>query len=197
MHIRAEKYTPAHQGKFSPAPPSPFTSAFAAHSVKGRFAFRSATLLSTLDCIARLRPTLLTMAAPGEISFRDRNYQKTENGPKTSYRPPSSFSVLPAPCFLGVSFSLFVDESEACRVNATRFPPPPSMLSSIGAFACPVCSLRFPKVCLFVRRHPGGPAYGTCTRAAALYPFRLARGSTPSNPARPSKDSGLAEGKRR
>jgi hypothetical protein len=67
-----------------------------------------------------------------------------------------------------------------------RFPLPRLMLSSIRACACPMCALRFPQERLFVLRHPGGPAYGTCTRAVALYPFRLARGYTPSNPARPS-----------
>jgi hypothetical protein len=63
-----------------------------------------------------------------------------------------------------------------------RFPPPRLMLSSIDAFACPARSLPFPQGCLFVRRHPGGPAYVSCTRADARYTSRLARGCRPFEP---------------
>ena len=61
------KNTPAHQGKFPPAPLSSSASASAAHAVKGCFALRSAALHFALDLLARLRPSLLTTAAPREI----------------------------------------------------------------------------------------------------------------------------------
>jgi hypothetical protein len=71
------------------------------------------------------------------------------------------------------------------------------MLSGNGVFAFPTPALPFPQGCLFVRRHPGGPAYPMCTRAAALYTLGLARGFAPLTPARPVKGSGQAKGKRR
>jgi hypothetical protein len=71
------------------------------------------------------------------------------------------------------------------------------MLSGNGVLAFPTPSLPFPQGCLFVRRHPGGPAYPSYIRAAALYTIGLARGSAPLTPARPAKGSGLAKGKRR
>jgi hypothetical protein len=66
------KNTPAHPGKFPLAPPSLFASACAAPPVKGCFAFRYATLHSTLDLSPLLRPSLLTTAAPREISPQGR-----------------------------------------------------------------------------------------------------------------------------
>ncbi len=168
MHItRKAKNTPAHQRKFPLAPPSPCASAFAAHSVKGRCAFHSATLHCALDCTARLRPVRHTRAASGKISFQKRREKKAEK---------------PSPHF---------------RRTHPRLPPPRSLLPRIGASACPNHANCLSQARLFVPRHPGGPAYGTCTRAVALYPFRLARGVAPSNPARPVADSGLAESKRR
>ena len=184
------KTTPAHQGKFPSAPPSPFASAFSARSVKGRYAFRSASLHCTLDFTARLRPTRHTMAAPGEISFPSRRYQKARNSRKTTTQLPSSALSSTDLCFPGTACPLFADGSDACRVSAMRFPPPRSLLSSIGVWACPVCVSRFPKGCLFVPRHPGGPAYPTYIRAAALLTLGLARGFAPSNPARPAKAPG-------
>jgi hypothetical protein len=67
------------------------------------------------------------------------------------------------------------------------FPPPRLMLSGSGGFAFPTRSLPFPLGCLFVRRHPGGPAYPTYIRAAARYTMGLARGFAPLTPARPAK----------
>ncbi len=159
------KTTPAHQGKFPSAPPSPFASAFTARSVKGRYAFRSASLHCTLDFTARLRPTRHTMAVPGEISFPSRRKKKAEN---------------PSPHFL---------------CSHSRFPPPRPMLSRIGVWACLMLAICLP--CLFVPRHPGGPAYPTYIRAAALLTLGLARGFAPSNPARPAKAPGGPKAERR
>ena len=50
--------------KIPPTPPSPFTSAYAAHPVKGRFALR---FTSPYDLLPLLRHSLLTMAAPGKF----------------------------------------------------------------------------------------------------------------------------------
>jgi hypothetical protein len=77
------------------------------------------------------------------------------------------------------------------------FPPPCLTLSGSGVFACPVRSLPFPQGCLFVHRHPGGPAYPTYIRAAARYALGLARGFAPLTPARPAKGSGQGNGERR
>jgi hypothetical protein len=189
MLVRKEKRTQAHQRKFPPAPPSPRASAFTARPVKGRCAFHSATLHCTPDVAARLRPARHTRAAPGKISFQSRTQQKAGNGRKASRQLPSSPSVSAAPLFIG--------GAGACRVNSMCLSPPRPLLSSIGAFAYPNHAISLPHARLFVLRHPGGPAYGTCTRATARYPFRLARGFAPSDPARPVEDSGLAEGIRR
>ncbi len=198
MHItRKAKNTPAHQRKFPLAPPSPCASAFAARSVKGRCAFHSATLHCTLDFTARLRPARHTMAAPGEISFPDRRKKKAGNSRKASMQLPSSALSSAVPHFSGTSSPLSVGGSGTCRVSEMRLPPSSSLLPRIGASACPNHANCLSQARLFVPRHPGGPAYGTCTRAAALYSFRLARGFAPSNPARPSEGSGSGKGKRR
>jgi hypothetical protein len=147
---------PAHQGKFPPAPPSSSASACAAHPVKGRYALRSAALHGALDPLPLLRPSLLTTAAPREISPQARRYKKAGN---------------------------------AVPLSMT--------LSGSGAFAFLRCSFLFPHACVFVRHHPGRPAYVTCTHAGARYPLRLARGYAPLTPARPAKGSGQAKGKRR
>ena len=62
------KNTPAHQGKFLLVPSSPCASAFTAHTVKGRYALCSTSFHYALDLLARLQPSLLTTAAPREIS---------------------------------------------------------------------------------------------------------------------------------
>jgi hypothetical protein len=95
------------------------------------------------------------------------------------------------------SFPVFPNKPNMFPVSVMSFSSPRLQASGNGAFSFPPRTLRFPHAWLFVRRHPGGPAYGTCTRAVALYPFRLARGCTPSNPARPVEDSGQANDKRR
>ncbi len=158
------RLTPALQRKFPSAPPFPCASAFAARSVKGRFAFRSATLHSTLDFAARLRPTLHTTAAPKEISFQGRAYQKAQRPYRTFSPRPSSLSLAPIPCFPGVSFPLSMSGPDAFPVSVMRFPPPRPMLAGILACACPVPDLRFPQARSFVQRHLRGPAYPTYIR---------------------------------
>jgi hypothetical protein len=71
------------------------------------------------------------------------------------------------------------------------------LLAGSSVFACLRRFIRLSYVCLFVRHHPGGPAYVTCTRAGARYPFRLARGFAPLTPTRPDKGSGSGKGQRR
>ena len=73
------KSTLALQEKFPSSPSSPFAPAYAAHSVKGRSAFRSAPLHYTLDLLARLRLPLLTTAAPREIPSQSRRLKKAKN----------------------------------------------------------------------------------------------------------------------
>ena len=138
------KSTPVHQGKFPPAPSSPFASAFSAHPFKGRFAFRSAALHYALDLLARLRLPLLTTAAPREISSQSRRYKKAEN-------TVSIFSPLP--------FSLSPDSLHLFPVSFGGFPLPREMLSGSGAFAFLPLSFCLFRVYLFVLRHPGRPAY--------------------------------------
>lgn len=191
------KSTPALQGKFLPAPPSPSAFASAAHSVKGRFAFHSATLHSTRDVIARLQPTLLTTTAPGEISFLGRRYRKTVNARPAFSQRPLTLASFPIPYFSGVSFPLSIGASDAFPVRDRLLHPPRLVLSGSNAFACPARSLPFPQGCLFVRRHPGGPAYPTYIRAAALYTLGLARGFAPLTPVCPSEGSGPEKGGRR
>jgi len=191
------KNTPAHPGKFPPAPPSPSASAFFARSVKGRFALRYAMLHYALDLLARLRLPLLTTAAPREISSQGRRYKKTENTVSIFSPCPPSLSPFPFSCFPGSPFSLSSSAIHLFSTGFRVFPRPREMLSGSGAFIFLPHSSCFPFGCLFVRHHPGRPAYVSCTRAAALYPLRLARGFAPLTPARPAKGSGLAKGKRR
>jgi len=61
LRKKNKKKNLAHQRKSPSGQPATCASAFAAHSVKGRFA-------STLDLASLLRPPLLTLAAPKEIS---------------------------------------------------------------------------------------------------------------------------------
>ncbi len=83
------KDTPAHQGKFPPPLPSSSASASAAHPVKGRFALRSASLHSALDLLPRLRPSLLTTAAPREISPQGAMGEKAGKAEGSPPCPPS------------------------------------------------------------------------------------------------------------
>jgi hypothetical protein len=179
---RKTKSTPAHQGKFTSAPPSPCASAYAAHSVKGRYAFRSASLHSTLDFLPLLRPSLHTTAAPRKIFPQARRYKKAEN-PRTAFAPClSSLFPFTSPCFSGAPSPLVSGGPDAFPASDMLFPPPRLMLSGSGAFACPTRCISFPHACLFVRRHPGGPAYVSCTRADARHTSRLARGCHPFEP---------------
>ena len=90
------KSTPAHQGKFPLTPSSPCASAFTAHTVKGRGALRSALLLFAPDLLARLRPSLLTTAAPREIPHEPQNRYKTMVAQLVTHRDnqPTSSSFL-------------------------------------------------------------------------------------------------------
>jgi hypothetical protein len=196
-NIRKTKSTPAHQRKFSFAPSSPFASASAAHTVKGRFAFRSASLHSTLDFLARLRLPLHTTAAPKEISFQGRRYIKAAKLRRIFPLHSYSLSSFPIPRFSGASFPLSAGGLNAFPASVMLFPSPRLMLSGSRVFTCPALSLPFPQGCLFVRRHPGGPAYPTYIRAAARYALGLARGFAPLTPVRPAKGSGQAKGERR
>ena len=148
------KNTPAHQEKFSSAPSSPFASASAAHTVKGRFAFRSAALHSTLDFLALLRPALHTTAAPRKIFFQGRRYRKAEKPLVSFALCLSSLSPFLAPRFPGASFPLSAGEPDAFPADVMLFPPPRLMLSGSRAFACPSPSPRFPHACLCHRSWP-------------------------------------------
>jgi len=176
------KTPPALQGKFPPALPSSFASAFSAHPFKGRFAFRSAALHYTLDLLARLRLPLLTTAAPREISSQGRRLKKTKNAVRIFSPCPSSLS----PSW-----------PDAFPVSTARFPRPRMMLSGSDAFVFPQRSFCLFRVYLFVLRHPGRPAYVSYTHATAWYPIRLARGYAPLTPTRPAKGSGQGKSKRR
>lgn len=99
--------------------------------------------------------------------------------------------------FPGDSLPFFSSKADIFPVSAMSFSSPRLQASGNGVFSFLPRILCFPHACLFVHRHPGGPAYGTCTRAVALSPFRLARGCTPSNPTRPVEDSSQAKDKRR
>ena len=198
------KTPPAHQGKFTSSPPSPFASASAAHTVKGRFAFRFALLHFTLDFLVLLRPTLHTTAAPRKIFSQGRRYVKAAKPRRIFPLCPSSLSSFQVTRFSGVSLPFSIGRPVAFPTSAMRFPgaslllsaggpdtfpasimrfPPPCLtLSGSRVLACPSPSPRFPHACLFVRRHPGGPAYVSCTRADARYTSRLARGCRPFEP---------------
>jgi hypothetical protein len=99
------------------------------------------------------------------------------------------------PCFPGTSFPLSAGGPDAFPSGVMLFPAPRLMFSGSDGFAFPMRSLPFPLGCLFVRRHPGGPAYPTYIRAAARYALGLASGFAPLTPARPAKGSGLAKAK--
>ena len=162
------KTTPAHQGKFPLTPSSPYASAFTAHTVKGRCALRSALLLFAPDLLARLRPALLTTAAPGEIYPQGRSSAKAANAIPAF--PPG---LLRFPCtplaFSRSSCQLSPSASCACRVSLMRFPPVRSVLSGISAFAFLMRCIRLPHVGLFVRHHPGGPGYVSYRRSASYF----------------------------
>ena len=200
---RKAKFSPAHQGKFHLAPLSPSASAYAAHAVKGRYLFLGSKTrlrhkpLFALDLLALLRHPLLTTAAPREISPKSRKYNKAEKASPACASCPSSLSPFPAPRFSGASLSLFPGEPEAFPASIMRFPLVRTMLSGSSAFAFLRRSFRLPHAGLFVRHHPGRPAYVTYIRAVALYPLRLARGFAPLTPGRPAKGSGLGKGIRR
>ena len=150
--------------------------------IQSRAASLSVSLYSTLDFLPLLRPTLHTTAAPRKIFFQGRRYRKAKQN-LAAFAPCLSalFSFL-ALRFSGASFPLSTGGHGAFPACVTLFPPPRLMLSGSRVFACPSPSPRFPHACLFVRRYPGGPAYVTCTRAAALYTLRLARGCRPFEP---------------
>ena len=162
------KNTPAHQGKFPLTPLSSSASACAAHPVKGRCALRSASLLCAPDLLARLRPSLLTTAAPREISPQGRRSAKATNAIPAF--PPG---LLRFPCtplaFSRSSCQLSPSASCACRVSLMRFPPVRSVLSGISAFAFLMRCIRLPHVGLFVRHHPGGPGYVSYRRSASYF----------------------------
>ena len=168
------KNTPAHQGKFHLVPSSSCASAFTAHTVKGRYALCSALRNDAPDLLARLRSSLLTTAAPREISPQGRRSTKTAKA--------IPIFLIIGSVFLGSSILRAGRGAVSCRVSIVRFPLVRKVLSGCGVFAFLMRCIRLPHVGLFVRHHPGGPAYGTCTRAAALYPFRLAGGSAPLTP---------------
>lgn len=192
------KNTPAHQGKFHLAPSSPCASAFTAHTVKGRCALRSALLHYALDLLARLRPSLLTTAAPREIFPQGRRSSKAANATPAFSPCPSSLSPLvhppfsgsrlwlvsggPVSCwaniiclpsvrvmFSGSSFSLASGGAVSCRVSIVRFPLVRKVLSGCGVFAFLMRCIRLPHVGLFVRHHPGGPGYVSYRRSASYF----------------------------
>ena len=101
------------------------------------------------------------------------------------------------PNFPDALFPLASGGPDVCPASIISLPLLRMRLSGSTAFAFLQRAFFFPRACLFVRRHLGRPAYVTCTRAAALYPLRLARGFAPLTPTRPAKGSGLAKGKRR
>ena len=155
------KTTPAHQGKFLSAPLSPSASACAAHTVKGRCALRSASLHCAPDLLARLRPSLLTTAAPGEIYPQGRSSAKAANAIPAF--------LISAYAFSGSSLLLASGGAMACRVSIMRFPLVRKVLSGISAFAFLMRCIRFPHVGLFVRHHPGGPGYVSYRRSASYF----------------------------
>jgi len=171
------KTTPAHQGKFLSAPLSPSASACAAHTVKGRCALRSASLHCAPDLLARLRPSLLTTAAPREISPQGRRSAKAANAIPAF--------LISAYAFSGSSFMRAVGEGLSCRVSIMRFPLVRKVLSGISAFAFLIRCIRFPHVGLFVRHHPGGPGYVSYRRSASY--FTPGRWLRPLDPRRKSR----------
>ena len=168
------KNTPAHQGKFPLTPLSSSASACAAHPVKGRCALRSASLLCAPDLLARLRPSLLTTAAPREIFPQGRRSQKTASTIPAFLISASAFfgsSYGRASgggfCVPGQHRALSVGTHSIFRSHGSCFPPVRKVLSGCGAFAFRKHFSRFLHACSFVRHHPGGPAYVSYRRCAS------------------------------
>lgn len=163
------KNTPAHHGKFLLVPSSPCASAFTAHTLKGRCALRFASLHYALDLLARLRPSLLTTAAPREIFPQGRRSSKTANAIPAFSLCPSSLSPLVPPSFPDNRLWLASGGAVSCRVSIVRFPLVRKVLSGCGVFAFLMRCIRLPHVGLFVRHHPGGPGYVSYRRSASYF----------------------------
>lgn len=178
------KTTPAHQGKFLSAPLSPSASACAAHTVKGRCALRFASLHYVPDLLARLRPSLLTTAAPREIFLPGRSEIKAIHTapvfpPCTSPLSPSMPPSFPGSSLgwadvggfslLGQHRALSVGVYSVSLLHGPCFPPMRRAFSGCGAFAFRKHTFRLPHVGLFVRHHPGGPAYVSYRRSASYF----------------------------
>lgn len=176
------KTTPAHQGKFPLTPSSPYASAFTAHTVKGRCALRSASLHYAPDLLARLRPSLLTTAAPREISSQGRSEVKAIHTapvfpPCPSLLSPSMPPSFPSSslgwavaggfCLLGQHRALSVGAHSVFRLHGPCFPSVRRAFSGCGAFAFRKHTIRLLHAGLFVRHHPGGPAYVSYRRSAS------------------------------
>ena len=170
------KNTPAHQGKFPLTPLSSSASTCAAHPVKGRCALRSVSLHIAPDLLARLRPSLLTTAAPREISPQRRRLQKTANTIPAFLISASAFSGSSygrasggSFCLQGQHRALSGGAHNVFRLHGTCFPPVRRVFSGCGAFAFRKHFSRFLHACSFVRHHPGGPAYVSYRRFASYF----------------------------
>ena len=101
---------------------------------------------------------------------------------KSLFRLPKTIAFIP-----GTLLPFSPCEPDVFQVGIMRFLLPRKMRTSGSVFVFPPYAFCFPRGCLFVRHHPGRPAYVTYIRATARYTLRLAGGFAPLTPKPPGQ----------